>query len=107
VLLVVAILLAVFVLDPPWGAIVVVAAGIIELFEVLFWLFYSKRHRIRVGPETLIGRRAEVVTPCLPEGQVKLEGELWRARCAAGARSGEPVRVTGLDDLVLVVEPEV
>jgi membrane protein implicated in regulation of membrane protease activity len=106
VLLVLAILLAVFVLDQPWSTVVVVVAAVIEVAEIFFWLWYSKRRRVQVGPETLIGRRAEVVHACMPEGQVKLQGELWRARCEEGARSGDRVRVMGREELVLVVERE-
>ena len=105
-LLVLAILLAVFVLDRPWSAVVVVLAAVIEVAELFFWLWYSKRRRVQVGPETLIGRRAEVVYACMPEGQVKLQGELWRARCEEGARSGDRVRVKGRDELLLLVERE-
>jgi membrane-bound serine protease (ClpP class) len=36
---------------------------------------------------------------------VRLQGELWRARCAEGADAGEQVRVVALDGLTLLVEP--
>jgi membrane protein implicated in regulation of membrane protease activity len=45
-----------------------------------------------------------VVTRCAPLGQVRLQGELWRARCEEGADPGERVRVRALDGLTLVVE---
>jgi membrane protein implicated in regulation of membrane protease activity len=57
-----------------------------------------------MGPETLVGSVGQVVTPCMPLGQVRLQGELWRARCAEGADVGEQVRVLDLDGLTLVVE---
>jgi hypothetical protein len=50
---------------------------------------------------------AEVVVPCRPSGQVRVHGELWEARCAAGADIGEDVRITALEELTLVVEPVV
>jgi membrane protein implicated in regulation of membrane protease activity len=34
-----------------------------------------------------------------------VNGELWSARCPEGARSGEAVRVNGVDGLTLVVSP--
>ena len=52
-----------------------------------------KHRRRAVGAETLIGRDALVTTACRPSGQVRLDGELWEARCEAGADAGETVTV--------------
>jgi membrane protein implicated in regulation of membrane protease activity len=46
-----------------------------------------------------------VFSPCRPDGQVQVAGEIWAASCAAGADSGALVRVVGRDGLKLVVEP--
>lgn len=105
-LLLIAILLAIFVLDPPWSVVAIVVAAAIDVAEVVFGLYYAKRKKVQVGAETLIGRRAEVTAPCLPEGQVKLAGEIWRAYCERGATRGQQVRVTGRDELLLLVEPD-
>jgi membrane protein implicated in regulation of membrane protease activity len=35
---------------------------------------------------------------------VRLQGEIWRARCDEGAERGEHVRVTAIEELTLVVE---
>lgn len=104
--LVVALFLALYVLDDPWGLIVVVGAIFVEIGEVGFWFWYTKRRRVQVGAETLIGQDAIVVTPCRPRGQVRLQGEIWEATCDgdAGARAGERVRVVARDGLTLVVE---
>jgi len=40
------------------------------------------------------------------EGRIRIRGETWRAVSATPVRSGEKVRVTGLDSLTLNVEPE-
>ena len=104
--LVLAILLAILVLPSPWGWLLVAAGVVFEVVETAFWFRLSRRWRIKAGPETIIGETGEVLVPCLPDGQVKLAGEIWAARCAAGARTGDRVRVTGRDGLVLVVEPE-
>jgi membrane-bound serine protease (ClpP class) len=64
----------------------------------------SRRHRVKVGAETLIGSEADVITACLPDGQVRLQGELWKARCREGAEPGERVRVVARDNLTLLVE---
>ena len=103
--LVVALLLAFFVLDGPWDVLVVVGALVLEVGEIVFWFWYSKRRRVQVGAETLIGRTGVVITACRPRGQVRVGGEIWAARCDAGAEVGTAVRVDGRDGLTLVVEP--
>ena len=103
--LVVALLLAFFVLDAPWDLLVVVGAIVLEVGEIVFWFWYSKRRRVQVGAETLIGRPGVVITACRPRGQVRVGGEIWAARCEVGANVGTSVRVVGRDDLTLVVEP--
>jgi membrane-bound serine protease (ClpP class) len=106
VILVGAIVLALFVLPQPWGLVAVVVATGVEVGEAGFWIWLSKRRRPQVGAEALIGARAEVVAPCRPHGTVRVAGELWQARCEAGASPGDLVRVRELDGLTLVVEPE-
>lgn len=101
-----AVLLAIFVLAPPWSFVVVGVAAVVEVAETFFWLWLSRRGRARYGAETLVGAHAVVVAPCLPAGQVRLEGELWQARCEAGAEPGDPVRVIGRDGLTLLVARE-
>lgn len=103
--LVVALLLAFFVLDEPWDVLVVVGAIVLEVGEIIFWFWYSKRRRVQVGAETLIGRPGVVITACRPLGQVRVGGEIWAARCEVGANVGTAVRVVGRDDLTLVVDP--
>jgi membrane protein implicated in regulation of membrane protease activity len=105
VALVAAILLALFVLPPPWGVVAVAGAAVLEIAETSFWIWLSKRRKPQVGAEALIGARAEVVTVCRPLGNVRISGELWRARCEAGADPGDVVRVRGLEGLTLLVEP--
>jgi membrane protein implicated in regulation of membrane protease activity len=96
VLLVLAILAAIFLLPAPWSyAIVVVAAGV-EAGELTFLVRYSKRRRATTGAEALPGAVGTVVEACRPLGQVRVEGELWRARCDEGADPGETVVVESL-----------
>jgi membrane-bound serine protease (ClpP class) len=104
-LFLVAVVLAVFLVPSPWGLVLVGIAGIVEIGESYIWMRLSRRHRIKVGAETLIGAVAEVATPCRPEGQVRVQGELWRARCEEGADPGERVRVVSREGLTLLVEP--
>ena len=100
-----AILLAIFVLPPAWRIPVVLAGGAIEVGESIFWIWLSKRRRPSVGVETLVGASATVVTPCRPLGQVRVQGELWQARCDDGADPGDEVRVESVKGLTLIVSP--
>ena len=103
-LLIGAILLALFLLPDGWALPVVLLAAIIEIGETLFWVWLSRRRSVQMGPETLVGATGKVVSACTPLGQVRVGGELWRARCEEGAEPGDRVRVRALSDLTLVVE---
>ncbi len=65
---------------------------------------------VRTGSEELVGALAEARSVLDPEGQVWIEGALWRARLGdAGAgpvRLGDRVRVDAVEGLTLVVRPE-
>jgi membrane-bound serine protease (ClpP class) len=89
----------------PWGVPLIAAAAVVEVGESLFWIWFSKRRRAAVGAEALVGRTAKVVRACRPLGYVRLDGELWQARCSQGADRGDEVSIRGLDGLTLVVEP--
>jgi len=99
-----AILLALFVLPFPWSVVAIIAGAAIDLGETALWFRWSHRRRAQVGVEALIGQTAVVVTPCRPVGQVRIVGELWRARCDEGADTGDEVVVRGLDGLTLDVD---
>jgi len=52
----------------------------------------------------MIGTLAEAITPLAPDGQVKVDGEIWQAHSADGAGAGDHVRITGVKGLTLQVE---
>ncbi len=106
-ILLIAIGLALFVFPEPWRPWVIGAGAAIELVETAVEVWWSRRGRAQVGPETVIGATGIVTAECRPEGQVRVRGEVWLARCDAGAGVGRRVRVVGRDGLTLVVEPEV
>jgi membrane-bound serine protease (ClpP class) len=105
-LFVIAVILAVFVIPSPWGLVLVGVAAVVEIGETFFWIWLSQRHRAKMGAETLLGAPADVVTACRPGGHVRIQGELWRARCEAWADPGDRVKVVERDGLTLLVEPE-
>jgi membrane protein implicated in regulation of membrane protease activity len=100
-LLVGAVLLAIFVLPSPWGLLAVLVGGLLDVGESLVLLRWSRRRRVATGAEVLVGRRAIVSsTPT----QVRVAGELWEARSDRQLRPGEEVVVRAVDGLTLDVE---
>jgi membrane-bound serine protease (ClpP class) len=98
-------LLALFVVDPPWSYALVAIGGVLELGESWLFMRWSRRRSSDVGIEALVGRRAVVTAACRPTGQVRVAGELWRANCEVGASAGDEVVVSRVEGLTLVVEP--
>ena len=91
---------------PPYhvDTVLVVALG---LAIASFWVFVTskgiaaRRRPVRMGPQTLVGRRGEMHS----DGLVFVNGELWHAHSSDGSelRPGEPVEVSALDGLELTV----
>lgn len=92
------------VLPDPWDLVGFTVCLVLGVGELFLWNRTVRGRRAAVGVDTLIGKKAKVVTPCRPDGQVQLSGEIWEARCAAGADPGETVRVVGRRGLTLLVE---
>lgn len=106
--LLLAILIVVFVSIPsPWNVVVLAVACVLEVVEIVVLRRWSKhldrRTKRTTGSEAMIGEHAQVVEPCHPTGTVHLRGELWKARCEAGADTGDTVEVRAVDGLTLVV----
>lgn len=96
-----AILLAIFVLPSPWGIVAVVSGGLLDIGESLVLLKWSRRRRAVTGAEALVGQRAVVSSPT----QVRIAGELWQARSPEPLVPGDEVEVTAVDGLTLEVSP--
>ena len=63
---------------------------------------------VRTGWEEMVGKDGEVREQLSPQGQIWVEGALWRAHVPDGAPSigvGNRVRVESVDGLTLVVTP--
>ena len=103
-LLVLAIAVAILWLPTGLGIALVAAAAVFELAETGFWFWLSRRRKAVTGAEALPGSSGIVVVACRPLGQVRIDGELWRARCEEGADPGDEIVVERLDpELLLVV----
>jgi membrane-bound serine protease (ClpP class) len=64
------------------------------------------RRKPVTGREGLIGATAHALSDLSPRGKVFIHGEIWEARCPAGARKGDRVRVIAIEGLTLTVEPQ-
>lgn len=63
------------------------------------------RHRpVASGREELVGARGEVIEAAGTDGWASVHGERWRIRARAPLASGEHVRITRVEGLVLDVE---
>jgi membrane-bound serine protease (ClpP class) len=95
-----------FLLPTPWNVFAVVAAAIIEVAEVGFWLRFLRRYRVSTGAEGMIGELGEAVEAIAAgSGRVRVHGELWAARADAEIAPGDRIRIAEVDGLTLVVEP--
>ena len=101
--LTIALILAILFVPWPWNVLVILAGLGVETGEVIWGLRLARRWKPKTGAEAMIGREAEVVSPCRPLGQVRVHGELWQASCAEGADPGERVRIDRIDGLTLIV----
>ena len=103
VALLLAVLLAFFVLPWPWGLLAIAGGLAVETVELTWGLRLARRWKPSTGAEAMIGKEAEVVSRCRPLGEVRVQGELWQARCEEGADVGETVRIEAIEGLTLVV----
>ena len=97
----------------PIQVVVAVATGILLLFTVRpivkrQFMYGEMDHQI--GASSLVGRSARVLQAVTDsDGRIKLAGETWSARLAAGATStvgpGEEVRVIAIHGATAIVAP--
>jgi membrane-bound serine protease (ClpP class) len=105
VLFLIGVLLAIFVLPQPWGLVAIIVGAALDIGETGAFLWWSSRRKAAVGVESLVGRRGVAVGDLRPNGQVKVNGEIWSARCESGCPARTEVVVRRVDGLVLEVEP--
>jgi len=92
------------VLPSPWNVVGFGVCFVLFVGEIAFWNRKVRGRRAQVGAETLIGQTAVAVSNLRPDGQVRVSGEIWHARCEGGADEGDTVVVTARDGLTVVVE---
>ncbi len=113
-LTILALVVALLFLSWPWNVIIVVVAAAIDIAETGVFLWWSRRRRrltpVAVGAETIVGRVGVALgrldpDAARPTAQVRVEGEIWRARSAEPIDPGAAVVVSAVDGLLLDVRP--
>lgn len=93
---------------PGYGIPLSLVAGVtitsaVFLVFVIGAAFKTYRSPIVSGREALVGAIGEMLEDAAVEGMARVQGELWKVRCAQPLSRGQKVRVTGIDGLVLQV----
>jgi membrane-bound serine protease (ClpP class) len=83
----------------------VAAASAGFLIVVLGMLARSRRRAVVSGREEMIGASGEALADFEGEGWARVHGEQWKVRTTRPVRRGQKLRVTGMQGLVLSVEP--
>ena len=84
-----------------------VLIGVIVAFIVAIITYKSFKPQFfkpKIGPEAMIGRRGETVTPLNPAGMVQMDGEYWSAVSPIPIEKGALVEIVGIEGLKLLVK---
>ena len=74
---------------------------------VVYKAAQARRMKVRAGPEQLIGQTGIVISELAPRGEVKIEGQIWRAETLGDpVTQGEAVEVVSREGLILRVKPK-
>jgi len=66
----------------------------------------AQKARPTTGLEGMMGETGEAITVLDPFGNVLVHGEIWKAKAVSNnIEKGQKVRVTGIHNLTLYVEP--
>jgi membrane-bound serine protease (ClpP class) len=90
-----------------WSVVAPAVILTVLFFGVMLrYAWRSQRGATTTGVEGLIGATAVAKTALAPRGSVVLHGELWDATSAETIAADEPVEVTAVEGLTLVVKPK-
>jgi membrane-bound serine protease (ClpP class) len=95
----------------PITGLVEMELGLLVVFGVLAglyirWIIGPLRRRTKLtGVEALLGKTGVALSDLKPNGEVRVQGEIWRAQSTSGnIQKGEQVTVKALEGLVVIVE---
>jgi len=82
-----------------------VMSGVFGL--VVYKVAQARRMKVKAGPEMLVGQVGTVILALTPKGEVRIEGQIWRAESVgAEVKEGEQVEIVGREGLTLKVKPK-
>ena len=81
------------------------AISAVFVFGVIGMALKARQRAVVSGREELIGANGRVLEDFVGDGRVHIHGETWHARSRQPLKRDQVVRVTGIDGLILNVEP--
>lgn len=84
--------------------------SMVIVFFLLFYYFrkirWAVEEKTQTGPESLVGKTGVVTRELNPQGEVRIEGIIWKARSSNGEtiETGQIVVVKKIENISLVVE---
>lgn len=92
---------------PLWGLAILMVA--LAVHSYIMYLVGKPTFLIKpkVAAENIIGSEGRVVRLLAPEGYVKVQGVLWKARCnESNLEVDDEIVVVGIEGLKLIVRPK-
>jgi membrane-bound serine protease (ClpP class) len=101
-------LLSVRAIESARQALISVALVMSGIFGfVVYKVAQARRMKVKAGPEQLVGKGGTAVSPLAPRGEVKVEGQIWKAETlGAPVKEGEQIEVVSREGLILRVKPK-
>ncbi len=95
----------------PITGLVEIELSVLVVFGILIGLYIRlivgplRRRRKLTGSEVMLGKTGVAITDLTPKGEVRVQGEIWRAESSSGnILKGEQVTVKAINGLVVIVE---
>ena len=86
-------------------AVALVMSGIFGF--VVYKVAQARRMKVKMGPERLMGKTGTAVSALAPRGEVRVEGQTWRAETLGeNVKEGEEVEIVSREGLILRVKPK-
>ena len=85
-------------------SVALVMSGIFGV--IVYKVAQARRMGVKAGPEQLIGKIGRVTRSFTPIGDVRVDGQVWRAEATGGeVKEGDQVEIVGREGLILKVKP--
>ena len=87
-----------------WWVYGIIIMALVAILSFKFYVFYPQFRKPKTGKEGMIGLSGRVVDPLNPEGQVKIGGEIWKAKSIESRiDEGEEVEIMDMEGSELSV----